>query len=164
MVLDEHRLLHVLWCDDIRQEVGNKPSFMGVYHQLGVQSVPMVLPRLSAFITVYSPINRPLSNLTVRVVKSDQEAPLAEFSMPANDLAQLVEQPNLQLAPGEDPVSVAFVSVAALLGNIQINESTRWLKVIAHAEEEMLESLKLRIIRAPGQVAENAEMNGGTNR
>jgi hypothetical protein len=45
-----------IFCDDIRQEVGNKPSFMGVV--LGAifpASFPLVMPRFSVGVTFFEP-------------------------------------------------------------------------------------------------------------
>jgi hypothetical protein len=138
-ILREHCLLHVIWCDDIRQELGNKPSFMGVYTELVLPSVPVVLPRLAAFVTVYTPVNMRVANLSLRVMKSDDEKPLALVEM--TDLPK-IEDPKLAT---DDPATVRLISFGMLIGNVAITESTKWLKAFADCGDEHLESLKLRI-------------------
>ena len=34
-------------CDDIRREIGNKDSLMGIYQDVIILSIPGILPRLS---------------------------------------------------------------------------------------------------------------------
>lgn len=60
--------LHALWCDDIRQEVGNKPSFMGVYTgALVVPQLPLTLPKLCVWLTLSAPQDLPLQDVAVAV-------------------------------------------------------------------------------------------------
>lgn len=141
----ESRFLDVIWCDDIRLEVGNKPSFMGVYQYLGVRSIPLQVNRLAAFVTLYSPADRPCERLQLRVLKSDEEKPIAEvttlrekFDVPPSVLDTL--------EPGEQ-FAVQRTSVVMLLGDIQVRDTTKWLKVVGTADGEELESLKLRVVK-----------------
>lgn len=150
MKLAANRWVQAVWCDDIRQELGNKPSLMGVYPgSLIPHTVPAVLPRLGVWVTVYTPISQPFSSLRVRVTKNDQESPLAILEMDAEELKnisiQAVDQTKAEqaLVPGE-PVAIGH-SFAILLGGIMLNKETRWLKVWADCESETLESFKLPI-------------------
>lgn len=58
---------HTIFCDDIRQEVGNKPSFMGVYtgemHIPG--PAPGALSKLCAVVWVVMPISDPARHVTI---------------------------------------------------------------------------------------------------
>ena len=55
------RFVHTIFCDDLRQEVGNKVSFMGCYQgELFVPFVPLLLPKLCVYVTVSTPVERPL--------------------------------------------------------------------------------------------------------
>jgi hypothetical protein len=59
------RFATTLFCDDVRQEVGNKVSLMGCYgHELFVEKFPIALPKLCGHVRVVTPIERPF--LTVR--------------------------------------------------------------------------------------------------
>jgi hypothetical protein len=47
-----------IFCDDIRQEVGGKLSFMGVYYGvMYVPQFPILLPKISVNVTFYEPKN-----------------------------------------------------------------------------------------------------------
>ena len=37
------QLLYTLFCDDVRLEAGNRLSFMGVFHNIFVQQLPLSL-------------------------------------------------------------------------------------------------------------------------
>ena len=64
--------MHALWCDDIRHEIGNKPSFMGVYTSaLGVPQLPLALPKLCCWLTLTAPPELPLTELTVTINLDD---------------------------------------------------------------------------------------------
>lgn len=66
------RSVHTIWCDDIRQELGNKPSFMGVYTGgIVLLGLPTVLPRLGVWTTVRSSADRPIREVSVRVERDD---------------------------------------------------------------------------------------------
>jgi hypothetical protein len=67
------RVVSTIFCDDIRQEIGSKLSFMGVYQgSLIVQGVPAVLPKFCVFASIRTPIDKPFSKLTVRLLKDDE--------------------------------------------------------------------------------------------
>lgn len=67
------RYVHAVWCDDIRLEMGNKRSFMGVYGPiLYVSEIPAVLPKLCVWMTFRSPADKPLKSLIFRVLDSDK--------------------------------------------------------------------------------------------
>lgn len=49
-------------CDDIREEIGGKTSLMGVYSDIILRSLPVVLPKLS-FAFILRGIKRKFSNI-----------------------------------------------------------------------------------------------------
>lgn len=135
--LHEHSLVSVIWCDDIREEVGNKLSFMGVYSHLVVPSLPFVIQRLAAHITIYTPVDKPLKSLAFRVLKSDESQPIASGELPIPSREKT--------PPSDDPPAVNFCSIGVLLGNVEVTEKTKWLKVEVDTGDETLASLRLRI-------------------
>lgn len=44
---DKLQLLHLIFCDDVRLEVGNKLSLMGVFQNIAVQQLPVTLFKFS---------------------------------------------------------------------------------------------------------------------
>lgn len=88
--MTEERFVTAQFCDDIRQEIGNKVSLMGCYgHSMVLGLLPTVLPRFCAHIKVYTPINRPFTKLSVRLMR--EEEVLGEMQFPQETLA--VEKP-----------------------------------------------------------------------
>lgn len=71
------------FCDDIRQEVGNKFSFMGCYRDVMVlQQFPAQLPKLCAHVIVLTPSIKPLERLILRAKLNDDV--VAELEMPVS--------------------------------------------------------------------------------
>ena len=156
MKLTEHRWVHAIWCDDIRQEVGNKPSFMGVYtSSLVVPSLPTVLPRLAVCVNVWTPKTQPFKTLNVRICSNEDEKPLAAIEVVSDALAGALSQgQTLERSGGEkvasEPSALGF-SFILLLGQLPLKEATQWLKVWVDTESEVLESFKL-LIDTPASV------------
>lgn len=91
MKLTSDRILTAIFCDDIRHEIGNKMSYIGVYQgELIVPEIPIALPRLCIFATALTPISRPFKSLTLRVLLND-ETELARLEVPPETFADLPE-------------------------------------------------------------------------
>lgn len=105
------RHLEVIYCDDIREEVGNKFSYMGVYSSdLTVPNAPILLPKLCVAVKVTTDIDDLIKALEVRIVKikDDVETELlstgtitypAEWPRLDNGSTRLVAQMTFVLAP-----------------------------------------------------------------
>lgn len=150
MKLTENRWVHAIWCDDIRQEIGNKPSLMGVYTgSLVAPALPAVLPRLAVWVSIYTPITQPFESLSVRICKNDSDEPVGAIEISPEGLAE-INQP-IQRLEGPNEPTLRGISMVILLGQFQLSESTRSLKVWVDTEAGTLESLKLRIEPPPLQ-------------
>lgn len=78
------RLVNALFCDDIRQEVGNKFSFVGCYQNvMVVQQFPVQLPKLCAYVTAFTPTSKPFERLVLRA-KLNEDV-VAELEMPVSE-------------------------------------------------------------------------------
>ena len=67
------RHVETLFCDDIRQEVAGKVSFIGVYSSmLFVQSFPVVLPKLCLAVKLVSTANDQMDRIRLQVLKDDE--------------------------------------------------------------------------------------------
>ena len=76
------------YCDDVRQEIGNKLSLMGCYsNDLVVQTMPTILPKLCAVIHIIIPRDEPFSKLTIRAVLNE-DTTLAELEIPDEVLSK----------------------------------------------------------------------------
>lgn len=95
------RFAYAYFCDDIRLEIGDKTSMMGVYQEaLYIPRAPIVLPKLCAMVAVVSPIERAMSQLAMRLVADgnvlvQQEIP-PEYLMKARKHMQ-----SRQVEPGD---------------------------------------------------------------
>ena len=67
------RLAYTLFCDDVRLEIGNKLSLMGVFHQILVQHVPVTVMKF-AVVTQWRGEGRHLSE--VRILTEDRQHPV----------------------------------------------------------------------------------------
>ena len=67
------RLAYTVFCDDVRLEVGNKLSLMGVFHQILVQHFPVTVMKF-AVVTQWRGNGRHLSE--VRILSGDRQQPV----------------------------------------------------------------------------------------
>ncbi len=67
------QLAYTIFCDDVRLEVGNKLSLMGVFHQILVQQFPVTLLKF-AVVTQWRGEGRHLSE--VRILTADRQRPV----------------------------------------------------------------------------------------
>ena len=66
-------LVYMILCEDVRLEVGNKLSLMGVFHQLPVQHFPVTVMKF-AVVTQWRGQGRHLSE--VRILTGDRQRPV----------------------------------------------------------------------------------------
>lgn len=132
------RYVHALWCDDIRQEIGNKPSFMGAYvGGLTVPSLPTMLPRLSVYVWVTTPIEHPFRKAVVKIIRNDGFL-VAELT------AGNIEEDMKQFPKDEDSKNI-MVMFGLNLGGVELPDSCKYITVSVETESEILEGPKLRI-------------------
>ena len=67
------KLLYTLFCDDVRLEAGNRLSFMGVFHNMLVQQLPLSLIKF-AVVNHWQGQGRYLSE--VRILTPDRQQPV----------------------------------------------------------------------------------------
>jgi len=136
---------YVIWCDDVRQELGNKPSFMGVYTgALVVPTLPAVLPRLTAWVVLSMPFGMPWTDVAVTVARDDGEELISipAFNPPMPEDSQL---------RNGVPATRAQLMFALTMAPLQLPESCKYLSVTAKISGLVLEAPKLHIQTAqPG--------------
>lgn len=130
------RHIEVIYCDDIREEVGNKVSYMGIYSKdLFVPTSPIVLPKLCIAVKVVTDMADPFKELEVRVLKGDDEVELLSTGLipgPPEDWTS------------EDNSTFMIAQMAFMLSPYQIDGETI-LRVRARTEREELKGRGLRI-------------------
>lgn len=98
MIMDEDKkeleLAYTLFCDDVRLEVGNKLSLMGVFQNIMVQQVPVSLIKF-AVVNHWKGEGKHLSE--VRILMPDRKQPI------------VVSQPSpFDIAPGGFADNISF--------------------------------------------------------
>jgi hypothetical protein len=151
------RYLHVLYCDDVRNEVSNKTSLIGVYGaDLLASEIPMVVPKLAMVITVAGDASDPIENLSIAVFRDDEQ--ITEIIVNAQDIAQIRQlaqssEPKDDIRSSDAKRMFAYNMVIAM-APFPI-EKPFVLRVMATTEREELRGPALRIALNP--IAKPAE-------
>jgi hypothetical protein len=62
-----------IFCDDIRFEIGNKLTYVGIYYgDLQVPSFPIALPKLCIAVRLVTPTEIPFSMVRIVIMKNDE--------------------------------------------------------------------------------------------
>ncbi|HEV2704665.1 MAG TPA: hypothetical protein VGV59_02000 [Pyrinomonadaceae bacterium] len=91
---DKLQLLYTIFCDDVRLEAGNKLSFMGVFHNLVVQQLPVSLIKF-AVVNHWAGDGSHLSE--VRILTPDRKQPVV-----------LSQPTHFEVAPGGYADNISF--------------------------------------------------------
>ena len=143
------RYVHTIWCDDIRQEVGNKPSFMGVFAAgILLPALPAALSRLCVYTWVVSPIDKAIQSLLLQVVRDDGLV-LAEIKP---------EVPPLSALPRVENATQQQFVVGVNMGSVEIPDGCKWFVVKVRVDGDEFEGPKLRVTVNPTSFA--ATMGG----
>ena len=142
--MNSDRFVVAQFCDDIRQEIGNKHSLMGCYAEdLLVPSLPWLLAKLCAQIKVATPIERPFEKLTVRALLNEELIAELEFPAAQLDIAK-------RDIKSRDLGAERRMAVVALLtfSPLQVQEACK-LRIEAETEEGVLRGSSLSIAVGP---------------
>lgn len=140
------RHLEVIFCDDIRSEVGNKSSYMGIYtRELTIPSAPLLLAKLCIAVQVVTDIDDPFESIMVQVVKirGQEETELLTTG-------QITLPPPSGLSDVDNDSTRLLLGLQFVLSPFQIDEESI-LRVKATTEREELHGagLRLRIVPPP---------------
>jgi len=92
---DKPALAYTVFCDDVRLEVGNKLSLMGVFHQIMVQQSPVTLMKFAVVTQWRGGGGRHLSE--VRILTGDRQQPIV-----------LADPSPFEIAPGGVANNISF--------------------------------------------------------
>lgn len=146
-----NRQVHTIFCDDIRQEISGKLSYIGVYSErMLVSPIPSVLPKLCLALSVVTPLTHPFHRLSVRVLKNDDEFAKREFT--EAELSTFVEA--LAESPDTERVNRVHVFRALFFFSPFQVDAPCTLKVRIDTEEDELRGIGLRIEQAPPHILE----------
>ena len=137
-----NRFAYSIFCDDIRNEVNNKTSFMGIVGNLMyLPAFPIVLSKLCVVITANTPRDNPFKSLSFKGFLN--ETVLFEVDL---DTEQL-EQANQGQGLIEDPKG--FLAQAMFVLSPLHIEAAGKIKISVIADGEDLECGGLQLSQAP---------------
>lgn len=119
----EEIFVNTIYCDDVRQEVSGKQSFMGVYNSdMLLPSFPVTLPKLCVQVSIRFPIDTAAKKAVVRITNGDET--MAEIPIPEGELQKMSKA---ILENDESPSEVIFLGVAVHLQftPLQLNQRTK---------------------------------------
>jgi hypothetical protein len=125
------RLVIAQFCDDIRHEIGGKFSLVGCYGgEMIIDKLPIVLPKLCAQISVFTPFERPFGLLLLRANLNGDT--LAEIEMPTREMKESIQKKKLKSELGR-------LSAMALMvfSPLPVNEPCK-LRIEAETEDGII--------------------------
>ena len=138
------RYLEVIYCDDVRQEVGNKQSLIGVYPgDLYLEALPAVLPKLCMVATLVIPAAACFESLRIKAMQGEHclyES--GDIPPPGDEVSPGAQAADSRL--DEDPM--LRLSLVLVLSPFQVDEETS-LRVVAELDGVPVSSRSLRIRR-----------------
>lgn len=147
--MDRH--IHVIYCDDIRLEVGNKQSLMGIYaRELWIPECPIVLPKICIVVYISSPADEPFKTLILKITKDDEV--LIETPLIGDDL--LLRQQNIIENEDKDHPVRRIQLVGTYILSPFVVEKECVLRALAETESGELkgQGLRIRVGQAPQAV------------
>lgn len=139
---ESDRHVEVLYCDDIRQEVGGKISLMGIYAgKLIVPSIPIVLPKLCILIKVLTDVSDPFRRLSAHIERGEERTSLLSTGEIALPQAQIEDA----AAKKSNAKRFTVVQLHFVLSPFQI-EAPMLLRVRIETERGSINGSGLRII------------------
>lgn len=134
--MDRH--IEVIYCDDVRRELGGKLSFMGVYQgEMYVPGFPIDLQKLCVHISAFAPVGNPFQKLTFRILKDDEI--LAEIPIHEDQLKAIA-----QAAPEADEEHTIIVKVGLNFVPLRLDGPCK-LRIRAGTEAEELKGFNLNV-------------------
>lgn len=137
--MSDSRIVIAQFCDDVRQEIGNKYSLMGCYGpELIINKLPATLAKLCAQVRVQTPIDRAFTKLVIRAIFNGDV--LAEIELPPSDLDLMQKK----AASADEGVAIIVMAIFSF-SPLAISEPCK-LQIEAETEDEILKgnSLLLR--------------------
>ncbi|MDO3524525.1 hypothetical protein [Ralstonia pseudosolanacearum] len=149
--MTRHAYCH--FCDDIRYEVGNKVSAMGMYSgELLVQDIPATLPKFCVLAFCSTAREKPFKSLGIRLEMGG--VVIQELELPSEALVSFVKDADSRDDPS-DPFKKYSLGSHIMVAPFHIaSEGTLTVTVIADKDEMV--AGKLRIRRLPQETQARA--------
>lgn len=137
----EEVVVHTIYCDDVRQEVGGKVSFMGVYNSdLVVGGFPISLQKFCAHANIRLPRDTKIKNLSAKIIEGEKV--LADVPLPEGQLEVMQKT----LAETDENKDFQFLNIALSLQFTPLQiEQPAWITTVAIADGREIAGNKLRV-------------------
>ena len=138
------RFVETIYCDDVREELGGKVSYIGVYKSaLVVNDFPALLPKFFVLVNVQAPATDPIHSLVVSIYKDDEL--VEQVEMEKEEFQKFVTASESWT---DDEKSTRIQSVNATIHfSPLVFENECILRVRAETEREEIPGRSLRIVR-----------------
>ncbi|WP_017234959.1 hypothetical protein [Pandoraea sp. B-6] len=143
-----NRQARAIFCDDLRFELGNKQSYMGIYAGLlKVAEMPTQLAKLCIIGKCDTDVANPIRSLSFSIFLDDEV--LQEQTLPEEDLARgraAIQTDEL------DPITKYSVGFNVVIAPFPISKPAS-LRVVIKADGETFDAGRLRLrVAAPGEL------------
>jgi len=136
------RYAHCFFCDDIRYEIGNKTTLIGLYSgEMFVSQMPSILPKLCFHVECTTSVDNPFRTMTFRI--SDGDTVLLEQAIPDQELAVACENLLKKNSP-DDPLVTLSMGMNLVASPFLVDKPTTVIVNVIADKEEILAG-KLRI-------------------
>ena len=113
---DKQRHAWAIYCDDVRQEVGNKLSFMGIYNgEMYFNEFPSTLPKLSIVAYCQTNIDNLIKDLKCEIYVDDSLA----FSYDVmNNMTPPSKEALVERGTDKDPIKLIYYTCSTQFNNL----------------------------------------------
>lgn len=149
--MSDSRRVDVQYCDDVRQEIGNKYSLMGCYgSDMYLAEIPAVLPKLCAQIRIQTTKDSPFAKVVVRAEFNEEV--ISEIELPPEHLSE--SQASLDL---DDDTRSIVLMVIMSFSPLAVPEPGK-LRIKVETEEGIVEGSTLKLQKnVPTEESSQAE-------
>ncbi|GGX99039.1 hypothetical protein GJV26_15910 [Massilia dura] len=145
------RFIHTMYCDDVRQEIGGKMTFVGAYQSQMVAELPgeLVLPKLCIVVTAQTPHDQPFKEMKVKLYHDDEV--IQELDVPtAMDSTVAMED--------EEGVNFHVVGIIITLQGLRFQKNSMLRVRMETGDEELSAPAFQVVLRKP--LASESEIDG----
>lgn len=152
-----NRHVQVIYCDDIRHEINDKISYIGVYQSdLYTKKFPVILPKLCVAVTIVSPCEKPVQSIVLRILKDEKI--LQKITLSEEQLKEVM--PPTDVKKNNEPLKDSAQTLRLVMVYSPMSlEDACVLRIRVQTEDEELRGLGLRIQQDPAfdEVVENSD-------
>ncbi|SCB30131.1 DUF6941 family protein [Rhizobium hainanense] len=136
---------YCIFCDDVRTEIGEKLSFIGVYSGvLMLPEFPISLPKFCVHVNLITLATEPYRSIVLRCIAPGDRQPLLEERL---DAAQLSEQRDITEDAESSDIPINVVVGASLVFSPLRLRQPGLLTVSAIIDDKPAEIASLRIVQ-----------------